>query len=1137
MRPIELTVKGLHSFRERQTVDFAGLCDGGVFGIFGPTGSGKSSLLDAMTLALYGKVERAGAGTQGILNHAEDELSVTFTFELGIDHPERYRVERVYKRSKTDGLNIGSCRLLRFENGESEVLADKERDVTHQVTNILGLNLDDFTRAVVLPQGKFAEFLSLKGVDRRRMLQRLFNMEKYGDRLNNAIRKRAYQAENKLDIIRSAQLELGDASKEAVDAAKKAYHEWDEQVARLTEEYRNAKSSFEKAKLQRDLQVSLQLALEQEQDLMKRSPEIKTFEIMAKRAKQANNLLPYVTDYEAITVQLRELREEKDQAANAFQDCCVQEETKKKAFEAVSFQVKDGAHEYEKRRESLRQAVQIYQNLENKRMETAQLKAELGQYQSKLQEKRLHHKTLNEKRDHWLNEREQIRANLKKVAVTAEERERILNALTDKQAIENKLTAFVDLREQWQDLQSKKKMATSGFNEEKQKLDKTIDHLRFLFTRYEACYHHVSGLKKGLDTVLDWLVQKEADGEKRIQNATIEHLAAELAKKLQDGKPCPVCGAIHHPEPANSQTNNQLTKLKEAMQLYKQCSQWISSAIHSCSANQALLEQRVNQMKETDIALIPQITGRKEETLVPDLSSWTEEDLKAWITQTNADIHAVKQDILELDEKFKPHMESYNKHSSQSLILETQMKEMERQNEVITEKLKTLKKDIDQDRQKWSESYAGMDYPTVESEQQRVHSFDRKAHEWNSRVDGLNQEIEGLEKGLRLLESEISDLQQTDARLDEKLKEAEKQIESLMSDYQKIMGDETETASQVLQKLENAWARLNAELSEKQMEWEKAKAERFDCEKRLSNLEELLKSTNKQAEEKSVALLDQLKRHAFPSPQAVKEACLPDEIIAEKEEMILQFEKNLSQVQHQIEELKSQLGDDVPSDEEYASMEQAFLNLGHKRDQALEARATALNEWENVTERHERFIQLEKERKEWAELESHLQKLSSVFRGNGFVEYMAEEQMEQISRDASDRLRKLTRGRYAIEVDSGGGFIIRDDANGGMRRPVSSLSGGETFLTSLALALSLSTQIQLRGEVPLQFFFLDEGFGTLDQELLDTVITALEKLHSERMSIGVISHVPELQDRLAHKLFVEPAEPSGRGSRLIHSVM
>ena len=128
---------------------------------------------------------------------------------------------------------------------------------------------------------------------------------------------------------------------------------------------------------------------------------------------------------------------------------------------------------------------------------------------------------------------------------------------------------------------------------------------------------------------------------------------------------------------------------------------------------------------------------------------------------------------------------------------------------------------------------------------------------------------------------------------------------------------------------------------------------------------------------------------------------------------------------------------------------------------------------------------------------------------------MAEEQLVQVCRAASERLGFLTKRRYALEVDSGGGFVIRDDAGGGVRRPVSTLSGGETFLASLALALALSSQIQLRGKYPLQFFFLDEGFGTLDPELLDTVITALEKLHHETLAVGVISHVPELRAQAA----------------------
>ena len=148
---------------------------------------------------------------------------------------------------------------------------------------------------------------------------------------------------------------------------------------------------------------------------------------------------------------------------------------------------------------------------------------------------------------------------------------------------------------------------------------------------------------------------------------------------------------------------------------------------------------------------------------------------------------------------------------------------------------------------------------------------------------------------------------------------------------------------------------------------------------------------------------------------------------------------------------------------------------------------------------------------------------------------MAEEQLIQVTREASKRLGRLTNQRYAIEVNSEGGFVIRDDANGGVRSPISTLSAGDPFLTSLALALSLSSHIQLRGKYPLEFFFLDEGFGTLDQDLLETVITSLEKLHMENVSIGLISHVPELKSRLARKLIVHPAEPAGAGSRLTMS--
>ncbi|MEK8129419.1 SMC family ATPase, partial [Paenibacillus filicis] len=221
MRPILLQITGLQSYRELQEIDFAALTGAGVFGIFGPTGSGKSSLLDAITLALFGKVERAPGGTQAVMNQAEDLLAVSFSFELSSPGGAiRYRVDRQFKRNGELSMLGSVCRLIRYQDGETVVLADKAGEVNHQVQELLGLSMADFTRAVVLPQGKFAEFLTLAGKDRRAMLQRLFHLEPYGDRLSAKTSARFKEADAGLKQLQAEQQGLGDASPEALALAE-----------------------------------------------------------------------------------------------------------------------------------------------------------------------------------------------------------------------------------------------------------------------------------------------------------------------------------------------------------------------------------------------------------------------------------------------------------------------------------------------------------------------------------------------------------------------------------------------------------------------------------------------------------------------------------------------------------------------------------------------------------------------------------------------------------------------------------------------------------------------------------------------------------------------------------------------------
>jgi exonuclease SbcC len=136
------------------------------------------------------------------------------------------------------------------------------------------------------------------------------------------------------------------------------------------------------------------------------------------------------------------------------------------------------------------------------------------------------------------------------------------------------------------------------------------------------------------------------------------------------------------------------------------------------------------------------------------------------------------------------------------------------------------------------------------------------------------------------------------------------------------------------------------------------------------------------------------------------------------------------------------------------------------------------------------------------------------------VEYVANDHLLELTARASAHLAELTAGRYELSLDDEAAFVVRDHDLGGVSRPVSGLSGGESFLTALALALSLSSLVQARSSRPLGFFFLDEGFGTLDPEALDRVMTAIEGLRSEDRVIGLISHVPEVRDRVPRYLSV-----------------
>lgn len=157
--------------------------------------------------------------------------------------------------------------------------------------------------------------------------------------------------------------------------------------------------------------------------------------------------------------------------------------------------------------------------------------------------------------------------------------------------------------------------------------------------------------------------------------------------------------------------------------------------------------------------------------------------------------------------------------------------------------------------------------------------------------------------------------------------------------------------------------------------------------------------------------------------------------------------------------------------------------------------------------------------------------LSQELRSDRFIDHLVREHLELLARDASQRLMQFSTGRYELATEKGDFFVL-DHQNGDERRSVKTLSGGETFLASLALALSLSEHLPeisgTGGAVSLESLFLDEGFGSLDAESLDLAVQGLEALVDGNRMVGVISHVEELSERLPSRIHVEKGTDSSR---------
>ncbi|WNB90677.1 SMC family ATPase [Bacillus sp. NEB1478] len=1128
MRPVSLTVSGLQSFREAQTIPFSELCSGGVFGIFGPTGSGKSTILDAVTLALYGKVERAASGTHGILNQAEDKLSVSFTFQIGQGAAEKhYTVERSYKRSGEHTIRTSTSRLFEVNGNDSVVHADKERDVTRLVQELIGLTIEDFTRAVVLPQGKFAEFLSLKGADRRQMLQRLFQLEKYGDVLNQKLKRRSDEQKNRLNEINAEQAGLGDASSEALNEAVKVLKENEQKLKLVSERMKNEEEVFTTLKSYWEVQTENEKLLKAQVELDQQKPEMVQLKHRLKQAIYADRIYPYAKEWQDSILTEQKLCKEKDELQmltkklkQSFEESEKEYEsskTEKNKQEPLLFEKRSGlkdAFEWEKelkeKQLSLKQEEQRHNQLLNDFEQGKKIESDAEQMLQKGKEKQ-----------------SKLKTELSSIEISQKDRTMFQQALLLFQQFQNTEKEENKLQSELDETEKSAHTIMQSKNELQNHLSECMEMWKGMSNEVERLYGNTCELIRENEQLTTSL-QNELNSAKSVQeNNRVKHLAAQLSSQLKDNEPCAVCGSKIHPSPIKE--SEKAEEQQENIEELESAKESLKSLNHNLNHIRESLEKVSEKIWNRIGSSNFEIAAARETLTLETVESTSRYD-KENVNRHSARVKGILQDRLTMDERFESthqHMDELQK-KLERIVFEQESSEN------LLQKLRGNLSDIhiktEQVQKEWDEANIPFDRKQlIEMWQEFQRREDRQAEIQKSlevAVGFLEEQTDKIDKA----KGEKGKLELELNTSLNKQKLLQKDIEILQEKLQKRIGNKS--AQEQLIMVEEKLNELQNHFKIAEEGYKKARVQFLECDKEyhsiLQRFEDVQKRKTKAEDEWKV----QLEKSMFSSFEEYESCFTTEEEQQSWEKTLNHYDDQCKAVRTSIETLKEKLPPERLTEEQLTAAKEQLRKSKSETDESREAVGQSRQQWITIERNHSRFNELDGEKSKVSTLLEQIGKLQTVFRGNTFVEFMAEEQLIHVTRDASSRLSKLTRGRYAIEVDSNSGFVIRDDANGGIKRPVSSLSGGETFLTSLALALSLSAQIQLRGKYPLQFFFLDEGFGTLDQGLLDTVVTALEKVQMENFAIGVISHVPELKARLTKRLIVEPAEHSGKGTRV-----
>lgn len=998
MLPLYLSIEGLYSYQEKQEIDFTKLTEAGLFGIFGNVGSGKSSILEAISYALYGETERLNKQEKrayNMLNLKSEQAVIDFQFLNFENRKFRFIVQWKRRKRFEDTTTI---ERLAYEWIADTWIPMESADGA-LVTN---LSYPNFRRTIIIPQGQFKEFLELKGKDRSDMMKEIFFLNQYdlGPKVGYL------QAENnkKVENLKGALTGFEEVSEEIKEAKQKeleigkiklaniklAYEKWTETYKKLSISKTNRQDLYSKEQEWNKLN-------EKRPQIQQIEKEITEFESVSLHFREHINNLHYITSIkEQLLVKIEKLQDNKDLLRNKIS--------------STQHQISNIQHDYD--------------NLDN-------YKRQLSEYQLLVS-----NVDLNQNKNEVIS---RIDKGTPIVIETKAKEQLLIAQLIDEEnsldQLKNKRINTVELLaiESW--YQSLDEL----LRQEDTLVKRLINHKQDIAQLKETFSANNVDLDSWQDNLsLQW--NKLQDEQNVIQEKeTALRLKQELSHyilNLHDGEPCPLCGSAEHP---NIMHTSDISEELNELNIIK--TNW---------ANKEVQYRRL----QNELSTAAQYLADKQE-----------EEKNLIIEQEQIALNVVKHNNLFQWPEFD---------KSDRNLFEKQKSAIKQLEELINEKevaIKNLR-------------------VSIQSTKDNANKFEKSLDEFKNQVQILDAKIAQNISQIKVLEH-LTTTNITKMELTIQFNQLEEKILLVDKQYRECTA--------IIQDHKGLFATVAGQLSEAQEQYKAYNAQ-------LQSLQSTINS-----------LLNKFK---FADITLVKAILSKSIDTTSLRETIQQFHLRINSITERISELKDITKDDNYSDDlyEYTSLQieaskielEIQLSTTGALEKELQQLIIELDKKSNLL--HE-FNQLNA-RKE------NLRILDNMFKGNGFVNYVSSIHLERLCEIANNRFHRLTKNQLSLCVNESNEFEVKDYLNNGYQRSVKTLSGGQSFQASLCLALALAENIQALNKADRNFFFIDEGFGTQDNESINTVFDTLQYLHQENRVVGIISHVEELKERMPRSVTV-----------------